>query len=133
MLLFLWFTVFGGFFSYVWPHSPVSLHVVIFLVVLMITRYFILFYFNFCNVYFWDRERQRMNGAGAEREGDTESEAGSRLWAVSTELDAGLELTNREIMTWAEVGCPTDWATQAPLIPHSILRHIPHSKTLVCK
>ena len=40
-----------------------------------------------------------MSGGGAEREGDTESEAGSRLPAVSTEPDAGLELTNREIMT----------------------------------
>ena len=54
-------------------------------------------------------------GGGAERAGDTESEAGSRLWAVSTEPDAGLEHTDREIMTWAEVGCLTDQATQAPL------------------
>ena len=36
---------------------------------------------------------------GAEREGDTESEAGSRLRAVSTEPDVRLELTNHEIMT----------------------------------
>ena len=35
---------------------------------------------------------------GAERQGDTESEAGSRLQAVSTEPDAGLELTDCEIM-----------------------------------
>ena len=56
-----------------------------------------------------------MNGGGAEREGDTESETGSRLWAVSTEPDAGLELTDREIMAWAEVGHLTNWATQAPL------------------
>ena len=27
----------------------------------------------------------------------------------------GLEPTNRKIMTWAEVGRPTDCATQAPL------------------
>ena len=40
-----------------------------------------------------------MSRGGAEREGDTESEAGSRLQAVSTESDAGLELTNRKIMT----------------------------------
>ena len=40
-----------------------------------------------------------MNGGGAERDGDPESEAGSRLRAVSPEPDAGLELTNREIMT----------------------------------
>ena len=61
-----------------------------------------------------ERERQSMSGVGAEREGDTESEAGSRLWAVSTKPNAGLELTNHEIMTWAEVGRLTDWATQAP-------------------
>ena len=41
-----------------------------------------------------------MSGGGAEREGDAESEAGSRLGAVSTEPDAGLELTDREIVTW---------------------------------
>ena len=52
---------------------------------------------------------------GAEREGDTESETGSRLWAVSTEPDTGLELMDSEIMTWAEVWRLTDWATQAPL------------------
>ena len=40
-----------------------------------------------------------MNRGGAEREGDTESETGSRLRAVSTEPDGGLELTDREIMT----------------------------------
>ena len=40
-----------------------------------------------------------MNGGGVEREGDTESEAGPRLWAVSTEPDVGLEPTNSEIMT----------------------------------
>ena len=38
-----------------------------------------------------------MSRGGAEREGDTESEAGSRLQAVSTEPDTGLEPTNREI------------------------------------
>ena len=62
----------------------------------------------------FDRERQSMSGGGAEREGDTESEAGSRLWAVSTEPDVGLELTNLEIMTWAEVGRSTELAIQAP-------------------
>ena len=38
----------------------------------------------------WERGRER---------GDTESEAGSRLRAVSTEPDTGIELTNRQIMT----------------------------------
>ena len=46
-----------------------------------------------------DRETQSVCRGGAEREEDTESEAGSRLQAVSTEPDAGLELTNREIVT----------------------------------
>ena len=45
-----------------------------------------------------DRERQNMSWGGAERGGDTESEADSRLWAVSTEPDVRLELTDREIM-----------------------------------
>ena len=49
-----------------------------------------------------------MNRGGAEREGDTESETVFRFQAVSTKPDTGLELRNREIMTWAEVGCPTD-------------------------
>ena len=40
-----------------------------------------------------------MRWGRAEREGDPESEAASRLWAVSTEPDMGLEPTNREIMT----------------------------------
>ena len=40
-----------------------------------------------------------MSRGGAEREGDTESEAGSRLQAVSIEPDAGLEPTNHEMVT----------------------------------
>ena len=60
-------------------------------------------------------ERESMSKEGAVR-GDTESEAGSRLWAVRTEPDAGLKLMDCEIMTWAEVGHLTDWATQAPRI-----------------
>ena len=49
-----------------------------------------------------------MSRGGAEREGDTESEAGSRLRAVSTEPDAGLKFTNGEIVTRAEVRRSTD-------------------------
>ena len=49
-----------------------------------------------------------MSGGGKEGERDTESQAGSRLRAVSTEPDAGLELVNREIMTSAEVRRSTD-------------------------
>ena len=49
-----------------------------------------------------------MSGEGADREEDTESEAGSRLQAASTEPDMGLEPKDLEIMTQADVGCPTD-------------------------
>ena len=49
-----------------------------------------------------------MTGGGAEREEDTESEAGSRFRAVSTEPDTGLELTSCEIVTRAKVGSLTD-------------------------
>ena len=55
------------------------------------------------NVYLFLKKRNRQSvswgGSEREREGDTESEAGSRLRAVSTEPDAGLELTDHEIMT----------------------------------
>ena len=44
-------------------------------------------------------ERESESGGGAEREGDTESEAGSGLRAVSTEPDVGLEPMNRELVT----------------------------------
>ena len=50
-------------------------------------------------IYFWDRERQSMNGGEAEREGDIELETGSRLRAISPEPDSGLELTDHEIVT----------------------------------
>ena len=81
-------------------------------------------------IYFWEREteRQSMSRGGVEREGDTEAEAGSTLWAISTEPDAGLDLTNHEIMTWAEVGRFTDRATQAPQYLEEFLKMI----LLVC-
>ena len=40
-----------------------------------------------------------MSREGAEREGNTESEAGSRLRAISPEPDMGLKPTNGEVMT----------------------------------
>ena len=49
-------------------------------------------------MFIFEREREQVRSGsrgGPEREGDTESEAGSRLWAVSVELKP----TNREIMT----------------------------------
>ena len=59
-------------------------------------------------------EGGRVQMGERQRERETESEAGSRLWAVSTEPHAELQLTSTEIMTWDEVRCPTDWAIQAP-------------------
>ena len=68
------------------------------------------FLFNLFNVYLFLRETEAECdwGRGRAQEGDTESEAGSRLRAVGTEPDTGLELTSREIMTRAEVGRSTD-------------------------
>ena len=59
-------------------------------------------------IYFWEE------GRGRER--DTHR-IQSGLRADSREPIAGLELTNCEIeiMTWAEVRCLANWATQAPL------------------
>ena len=53
----------------------------------------------FLSLFIFERERQNTSRGRAEREGDTESKPGSRLWVVSTEPDAGLETTNYEIMT----------------------------------
>ena len=61
------------------------------------------FSLNFFLMFIFEREKERgrqsASGGRTEREGDTESEAGSRLRAVSAEPDAGLELTNHVIMT----------------------------------
>ena len=46
-----------------------------------------------------ERHTQSVSGGGAEKEGDTDSEAGSRLQAVSTEPDARLKPTKHEIMS----------------------------------
>ena len=64
-----------------------------------------------------ESERQSASWGGAETEGDTESKAGSRLPAVSTEPNAGLELTNYEIMTWAEVNAEL---TEPPRRPYHV-------------
>ena len=74
--------------------------------------HFIFFFIFLTFIYI---SRDSVSGGGAEREGDTESVEGSRLWTDSTEPDAGLKLTDREIMSWAEVRRLTDWATQVPL------------------
>ena len=65
----------------------------------------------------FQRETEHQQGRGRERGGDTESEAGSRLRAVSIEPDAELKRMGHKIMTWAKAGRLTDWATQAPDSP----------------
>ena len=57
------------------------------------------FYFIFCYLSFEQQRECKQGGGQREREGDTESEAGSGLRAVSTEPDAGLEPTSRETVT----------------------------------
>ena len=75
---------------------------------------FILFFFLMF-IYFWERDRQSESRGRTEREGDTELEAGSRLQlSALCSVLVGLKLTNYEIMTWAEVGGLTDWATRVP-------------------
>ena len=54
---------------------------------------------NFYCLFIFETERESVREGGTERERDTESEAGSRLRAVSIEPDAGLEPTSGEIMT----------------------------------
>ena len=54
------------------------------------------FFFSLMFIYLWRAEGHKW---GRGREGGTKSKAGSRLRAVSTEPDVGLESTNREIMT----------------------------------
>ena len=85
------------------------------------------FIFFLTFIYFWERDRQSVSGGGAEIKGDTESEAGSRLWAVSTAPDVGLEITDCKIMTWAEVGCSTELShPDAPIGDECYLPIFPH-------
>ena len=67
------------------------------------------YFFFLMFIYFWEK-------AG---EGQTEAEnpKQSLSWpqTVSAEPDVGLQLTNPEIMTWAEVRHLTNWVTQVPL------------------
>ena len=73
------------------------------------------FFFFFTFIYFWETERDRAQLGQGRREKETQNlkhAQGSELSAQSPTL----ELTNREIMTWAEVGGLTDWATQALLV-----------------
>ena len=69
----------------------------------------------FYNVYLFLRDRESMSRGGGTERG--EQRIRNELYAHSREPDVGdvgLKLMDREIMTWAEVGCSTGWATQVP-------------------
>ena len=62
-------------------------------------NFYSLLFFNFCLMFIYflrQKEAEHERGRVRERETDIESEAGSRPWAVSTETDAGLKLTDHE-------------------------------------
>ena len=61
-------------------------------------------------MFIFERDRKRHR----EREAETEPEARSKLWAISAELNVGLELRSREVMTWAEAGHLTDEPPRCP-------------------
>ena len=50
-------------------------------------------------MFIFDRKKSSATRGGTEREEDRESEAGSRLGALSPEPNVGLELTKCKIMT----------------------------------
>ena len=82
-----------------WLHVFFSELKVLFYLFVYLFIYYLLFFLIFFNVYLFLRQRETEHER-AERQGDTESEADSRLWAISPEPDAGLELADCEIVTW---------------------------------
>ena len=69
-------------------------------------------------VYFWEGMRAWAGEGQRERE-----RIWSRLCADSRERNAGLKLTNCEIMTWAKVRRSTNWVTRHPCYPIFKLRN----------
>ena len=66
--------------------------------ILLKRRYYSFFFNFFFNVLFiFETGRDRAWTGEGQREGDTESETGSRLRSISPEPDTGLKLTDREI------------------------------------
>ena len=63
----------------------------------IIKNFFLMF------IYFWDNARDRVQAAEGQTEGDTESESGSRLSAVSPVPDAEFQLRNSQtVRSWPE-------------------------------
>ena len=63
-------------------------------------------------MFIFEREREREHEQGKSRERGTQR-IWSRLCTISAKPNGELEPTDCEIMTWAEVGCSTNWTTQA--------------------
>ena len=59
---------------------------------------------NFLKIFIFERERESMHARGRDRWRQSQS----RLWAVSTEPNARLELTNHDNVIRAKVGHLTD-------------------------
>ena len=70
---------------------------------ILVLAYKVFYSFILTFIHLFLRAREHTSKGGAEREGDTESEAGSKLRAVSSEPDVGLKPMNREITTRAQV------------------------------
>ena len=58
------------------------------------------FFFLFWSLFIWETERERVGERQRER---GRERIPSRLHTVTVEPDVGLKLTNRKIMTWAEM------------------------------
>ena len=65
-------------------------------------------------LFIFEREKVTEHKPGRGREWGKQNLKQASGSELPAEPNVGLEPTNREIMTWAEVGFLTDWATQAP-------------------
>ena len=72
-------------------------------IICLSSKFLYLVSFFFLVFIYFERERMHVHEQGRDRERERER-IPSRLRAVSAEPDVGLELTNHEIMTLAEIG-----------------------------
>ena len=75
-------------------------------------------------IYFWETDRDRAGVGEGQRENETQNlkqAPGSELSAQSPMWGSN---SQTEIMTWAEVGCLTNWATQVPFVHSFIMKYI---------
>ena len=93
-------------------------------------------FFLFCFIYFErerERERERREREYVSTKATERERIPSRLWAVTTEPDAGFNLTNQEVMTWVEIKSWTlnrlshPGTTLSPHPPHRVsFYQLPH-------